>query len=126
MGYQCVDLIKKETGHAHALLTSRGNAAISLAIRAVEETTDKRNVIIPDQGGWLTYPDIPKTYGMESIEVKTDLGVMLPDEIKKTLPAAAVLYANPAGYFAHQPIQDIPSLKEEQSAIKYIQCSLGE
>jgi dTDP-4-amino-4,6-dideoxygalactose transaminase len=104
-------LLSAYTGHAAIELTSRGNTAIFAALYVARKLRlKKKTVLIPDQGGWLSYRKYPKMLEMKIIELKTDLGVIDPGELKKALDTHdvnCVLYQNPAGYFAEQDMKGI-------------------
>jgi len=56
----------------------------------------------------LKFLDYPKKAGFEAEKVKTDYGVIdLNDLQERAKGAAALIYTQPAGYFAEQPIEDI-------------------
>ena len=96
--------LKALVGHKHIYLTSRGNAAIEKAL----EQFPKGDLLIADQGGWMSYRKIAKKLGFDAVELKTDLGVIdLEDLRQRVNDASAVLYQNPAGYFAEQPVKEI-------------------
>jgi len=100
-------ILRKYTGYDIIELTSRGNTAIFAALYVARKLAlDKKNVLIPDQGGWFTYKKYPKKLGLEVIEVKTDLGLLDPKDLADT-DANCLLYENPAGYYANQPIEKI-------------------
>jgi len=95
--------LSKLTDHKNIYLTSRGNKAIEHALSLV-----KGNLLIPDQGSWMSYRKIAKKWGLEVVELKTDYGVIDLDDLKQKVgDASALIYQNPAGYFADQPIKEI-------------------
>lgn len=104
-----IDLLKKYTKHDYVELTSRGNTAIFAALYCTKKLNPERNIVlVPDQGGWLAYLKYPKKLGMEIAEVKTDYGIIdLKDLEDKSKEASCLIYSNPAGYFAEQPIKEI-------------------
>ncbi len=106
--------IRDYTGHEYALLTKRANASILLAMRTAKDMSEeKKSMIIPDQGGWLTFRQTPKKIGLLSDEVKTDYGLIDLEDLRRYLGlgnAAGFIYTNPAGYYAAQPMQEIYSL----------------
>lgn len=101
-------IITQYTRHKEARLTSRGNTAIFAALYIARKVNPGDCVLIPDQGGWLTYKKYPKMLGLEVKYVKTDYGIIDLDDLKSKLGhASALLYSNPAGYFAEQDIAEI-------------------
>lgn len=108
MLHKILQQLQSLTGHENIRLTSRGNSAIRKAIGIVRKSNGKSIMLIPDQGGWITYSQFAEKRGFEVVRLKTDFGVIdLQDLQSKACSAAALIYCNPAGYFAHQPIQDI-------------------
>lgn len=91
-------LISKYTGHGFVYLMDRGNSAIEAAVRCAAGDS----IMIPDQGGWFSYPKIPRRLGLSIIEARTDSGLIL-----NLVDSDTLLYANPAGYFASQDIAGI-------------------
>lgn len=108
MEQKAKDLLKEYTCHKVVELTERGNTAIFAALYCARKLRlDKKTVLIPNQGGWLTYRKYPKMLGLSTKEIKTDSGLINPSLLRKETGCCALLYANPAGYFADQPIKDI-------------------
>jgi len=112
---QIIQELKKLTKHSHIELTSRGNTAIFAALYcARKQVLDEKNkitrkaIIIPDQGGWLTYEKYSQMLELGAKKVKTDYGIIDLNELEKlSKDACALIYSNPAGYFAEQPIKEI-------------------
>ncbi len=118
-------LIQRYTTHPFVALTNRGNTAIEAALSALPRETA---VLIPEEGGWLAYKSIPEKLGLGIAEVKChDARISLSgvqeklEIISKTAgkgntgeknagKPAALLYQNPGGYFAAQPMEEIYSL----------------
>jgi len=111
MDDKITDMLKKTLRQDSINLTSRGNTAIFSALYCARKMNlKKKTVLIPDQGGWLTYKKYPEYLEMKAVELKTDDGIIILDELKKALKnhdVNCLLYENPAGYFADQPIKDI-------------------
>ena len=103
-----LEKLKKLTGHRYVLLTSRGNSAIYIAACLARRFNPKKDFLIPDQAGWLTYKQFPAKLKFSVREMKTDSGVI--DLGLKLKDVSAVLYQNPAGYFAEQPMKEIYKL----------------
>ncbi len=105
-----IEQLKKLTGHSLVELTTRGNTAISAALSVV---ACGKKVLIPAEGGWLTYRTIPKKLGLEQVEVRCHDAVLDLKELYRLLETkefGALLYQNPAGYFAVQPMKEIYEL----------------
>jgi hypothetical protein len=108
---KATEFIQKYTGHKYVKLTSRGNSAIFAAMYCCRRLSHNNKVLVPDQGGWLTYLNHPKKLEMETVQIKTDYGIIDIKDLKNNLDGASLLiYSNPAGYFAEQPIKKIYKL----------------
>lgn len=124
-----IDKLKELTGHNYIRLTSRGNTAIFAALYCARKLNlSRKTVLVPDQGGWLAYLKYPKMLGLNIEEVKTDYGILdLQDLKKKSKTALALLYENPAGYFAEQPVEQIYEIcsKNKCFVLQDISGSIG-
>jgi hypothetical protein len=68
-------------------------------------------ILIPDQGGWLTYKTFPQILGLKIIEVKTDYGILdLKDLEKKAASGSVLIFNSLAGYIAPQPLKEISKI----------------
>ena len=54
-----IELLKKYTKHDNIFLAPRGNKTIFSALKIVKNA-DCDKILIPDQGGWLTYSQYAK------------------------------------------------------------------
>lgn len=102
--------LQKLTGHGYVELTLRGDAAITAALSIVPKD---KVVLIPEEGGWLSYPRIPAKLGLKVVEVKCDQATINVADLQKKLQqfsVGALLYQNPGGYFAEQPMKEIFTL----------------
>ena len=91
------------TNHEHLTIVDSGDAAIKAAVQLFNA------VLIPEEGGWLSYKKLPKSYDV----VKCDdsrINLTALEHRLKTKKAEAFLYQNPGGYFAEQPAQEIYQL----------------
>ncbi len=103
-----IKLLKEYTQHEQLKLVPSGNAAIFAAIAMAKNKSRKAFILIPDQGGWLTYEPYAKLLGFEVRKIKTDDGIIDAEELREQAPkASAFLYSNPGGYFAEQPTRKI-------------------
>lgn len=123
-----LDILTKLTKHKFVRLTNRGNSAILNAIRIAKETYDKEYILIPDQGGWLSYQKYPLKEGFKIKELKTDYGVVDLSELDTHLDnCAAIILSQPAGYFASLDIKDIyKRCKNKCLVILDVTGSLGD
>jgi glycine/serine hydroxymethyltransferase len=101
------ELIKRYTRHKNVKLVHRGNAAIFCALYIAKQL-GKEKIIIPDQGGWISFKTYPGMLGLQLLTVKTDDGVIdLDDLAKKAGKNSAFIVTSFAGYFAEQPMKMI-------------------
>ena len=61
--------LKKYLGHIFISLTSRGNSAIEAALSLLPRES---TIIIPEEGGWLSYKSAPQKLGLNVEEVCCD------------------------------------------------------
>ncbi|MFH1682580.1 MAG: DegT/DnrJ/EryC1/StrS family aminotransferase [Candidatus Woesearchaeota archaeon] len=97
--------LRKLIGHNLEFIEilERGNAAIWSALQAVE-----KEVLVPEEGGWLTYLDYPPKLNLNLVKVKTKNAVIDLDDLEeKSKTADAFLYHSLGGYFAEEPIKEI-------------------
>ncbi|RLE38124.1 hypothetical protein DRJ17_04955 [Candidatus Woesearchaeota archaeon] len=99
-----IGLLKRLTDKNNIILLDRGNTAIKLALE-IARLAGKKNVLLQDQGGWLTYKQFSKKLKMKIVYLKTDYGLVLKDDLMKKSSSDAVLLVNYlAGYHAEQNI----------------------
>ncbi|MDP7180009.1 MAG: hypothetical protein QF824_01955 [Candidatus Woesearchaeota archaeon] len=111
--------LKELTSHNYIKLTSRGNTAIFAALYCVRKLNPKRKtILVPDQGGWFTYLKYPKMLGLKTEKIKTDYGVIdLKDLKNKSKTACAIIYSEPAGYFANQDVKEIYNICKKNNCL---------
>ena len=115
---QVLDLLKEYTRHNNVRLVARGNAAILSALHIVKKVNPKPFVLVPDQGGWISFQTYPAMFGFQVKTVKTNRGVIdLIDLAKKADGGAALLVTSFAGYFAEQPMKYIANICHEHNCI---------
>ena len=118
-----ISTLQKLTTHHFVEITTRGDAAITAALSIVPK--DKL-VLIPEEGGWLSYPKIPKKLGLAVVEAKCDDAKINLVDLQKKLKehsCSALLYQNPGGYFAEQPMKEIYSLCQENNCLVIMDVS---
>ncbi|MBS3128403.1 DegT/DnrJ/EryC1/StrS family aminotransferase [Candidatus Woesearchaeota archaeon] len=94
--------ISKLVQKKQVVLVKRGNDAIQQSLQ-LAHLLGKRKLLICDQGGWLTYPTYGKDMGFEIVVMKTDHGVLSPQELQKHLDEKSVLLINSLpGYISPQ------------------------
>lgn len=111
--------LKKLTGHNIIKLTSRGNTAILSALKLVKSLNPKKDkILIPDQGGWFTYKKYSKELNLDPVELKTDYGIIDLKELKERAKQAnCIIYSDPAGYFAEQPVKEIYNICKKNNCL---------
>lgn len=117
--------LREFTGHDYITLTSRGNAAISAALSLLPR--DKK-VLIPAEGGWLGYKSIPPKLGLATEEVHCDTAKINLADLQKKVNSgqySAVLYENPGGYFAEQPIEEIYKICKAAGCLVILDVTAG-
>lgn len=109
--HACLEQLKVLTNHGHIALTNCGNSAIFLALSIVKKVNPKPYLLIPDQGGWLSYETYPLLLGFQIKKVKTNRGLIDLEDLQKNLSgAAALLVASNAGYCALQDMHAIAKM----------------
>jgi hypothetical protein len=96
-------LLQKYTGHKDIRLCQRGNAAIFAAF-VIAKKAGIKTILIPDQGGWMSYRTYPELLGLHLKVLKTDLGLINPEAIE---PNSALIMTTLAGYAAEQDVEEI-------------------
>ena len=97
------EMLRQLTSHEYLTVVDSGDAAIKAAVELFNV------ILIPEEGGWLSYKKLPKSYD----EVKCADSKINLKYLKQKLQAGrynALLYQNPGGYFAEQPAQEIYQL----------------
>ncbi|MBU0470506.1 MAG: aminotransferase class I/II-fold pyridoxal phosphate-dependent enzyme [Nanoarchaeota archaeon] len=118
---EIIKKLKHLTRHDFIEITTRGNTAIESALSILPKG---KKVLIPEEGGWLTYQDLPKKLGLELEEVRcADAKIDLQDLAKKIEKGSAFLYQNPGGYFAEQPLKDIYQVCKEKESLVLLDAS---
>ncbi len=111
------------THHRYLSLVPRGNSAIGLALSILPKNS---TLLIPEEGGWLSYKSIPPKLGLSVEEVKcNDSRINVQNLREKLLTPryAAFLYQNPGGYFAQQPIREIYELCRKNNCLVILDVS---
>jgi len=118
-----ISTLKDLTKHQFVELTTRGNSAIKSALKIVDKS---KKVLIPEEGGWLTYPTIAKELGYEVVEVLCDDAKLNISDLREKLASGeygALLYQNPGGYFATQEIDEIYKLCKKNNCLSIVDVS---
>ncbi len=112
---KCLKLLQQYTKHPIVKITNSGDSAIFGAL-SIAKQQGYKEVLIPDQGGWLSYRTFPKLLDLKITELKTTHGIINSTELKKHKDAA-LLFASFAGYAAPQPIEEISKICKENNLL---------
>ncbi len=118
-----ISALQKLTQHHFIEITPRGDAAIAAALSTIPK---EKVVLIPAEGGWLSYPKIPKKLGLSVVEVKCDDAKINLADLEKKLTensCGALLYQNPGGYFAEQSMPEIYALCRKNNCVVIMDVS---
>ena len=105
---KCTSILRKLTNKKYILFTDSGNRAIFLSLKLMKNL-NKTNIITQDQGGWITYPQYIKRLKLNQIILKTDNGIINPEQLKN-YKNNVILINSLTGYFAEQPIKEIQNI----------------
>ncbi len=120
---QIKKIICQRTNHPFTAITTRGDAAIKAALAILPKD---KTLLIPQEGGWLSYPKIPKERKIPFLEVSClDAKIDLQDLEEKLAKnfCSALLYQNPGGYFAQQPMKEIYQLCQKYHCLVILDAS---
>ncbi len=115
--------LQRRTQHNFVVITTRGDAAIKAALAILPK---EKTLLIPQEGGWLSYPKIPKekkipVQEVHCIDAKIDLNDL--EQKLKLTRCSALLYQNPGGYFAEQPMKEIYQLCQKYHCLVILDAS---
>ena len=116
---KCLKLLRAYTKHDVVKITTSGDAAIFGAL-AIAKQRGIKTVLVPDQGGWLTYLTFPKILDMDIVELKTDYGLLVPSVLEKEAKRyshCVLLFSSFAGYAAPQNITDIANVCQKHQIL---------
>jgi hypothetical protein len=119
MKQKIINTLKQLTNHTYLEIVPRGNSAILSVIKLV-----KKKLLIPEEGGWLTYKDYPEKLNINHGFVKCENAVINLEDLKQKVKDADVfLYQNPGGYFAEQPVKEIYQICKENNCLVVLDTS---
>lgn len=110
---KCLKILREYTRHDFVKITHTGDCAIFAAL-FIAKQHGHTSVLIPDQGGWLSYKTFPAILKMKIKELKTNYGLLLQEEIKKYRDAV-LLFSSFAGYAAPQRLEEIAEVCKENN-----------
>jgi hypothetical protein len=123
---QVLNQLKELTKHAIVKLTNCGNSAVFAAFCIAKKLNSKPFILIPDQGGWLSYKTYPKMINFEVKEIKTDHALIdLEDLKKKAKTGAAFIVPSLGGYFVQQDMEAIAKICKEAGCLVIEDASGG-
>ncbi len=103
------------TGHEKAEIVNSGNAALMIVMSNLPGP-----FLIPDEGGWRGFKQIPGFLGKRTIILETRLGLINPDELEDKLEnkkPSALFLTSFAGYTAEQPLKEIYDICSKNDVI---------
>ncbi len=125
-----VQFLKDSTHSRYVYITKRCNSAILYSLRSMKKL-GRFTVLIPEQGGWLTYKQYPPRLKMHMEMVKTDSSKLDLDDLESKLMQysgeAVFIFSSLAGYFVEHDVSKIYSLckKYDVVLINDVSGSLG-
>lgn len=108
-------LLRKYTGRQMIYFVRRGNVAIREALRIAKKYR-RNKLLIPDQGGWITYEQFAEKEGLEVDIIKTKDGVFGPEAIRGGRDTALLFNSLPA-YSFNIDIDAISSVCHEKGIL---------
>jgi len=118
-----ISIIQQLTKHNYVEITPRGNSAIHAVVSILPKG---KNILIPGEGGWLTYKTIPRKLGLETVEVDcNDAKIDLKDLQDKlaTKKYSSLIFQNPGGYYAEQNLEKIYQICKENDCLVVLDVS---
>ena len=116
-------ILKRLTQHREVAIVSRGNSAITFALSIIPKG---KIILIPEEGGWIHYYKAPQRLKLKTIQIHCDDACINPIDLQEKLQAhhpTAILYQNPGGYFAQQPIKVIYELCKQHDCMVIMDVS---
>jgi dTDP-4-amino-4,6-dideoxygalactose transaminase len=110
--------LRELTRHERVKILNSGNAAIFAAAYIISRSCEKKVVLAPDQGGWMSYSTYPLIFGLKVKEIKTDKGIIdLRDLEDNAKDAGALFVTSFAGYYAEQPMKEISRICRKNNCL---------
>ena len=117
------DAIKKLTRHEKVHVLNSGNSAIMAVMNCF-----KHRVMIPDQGGWYGFRKMAEFFGVETVKLPTNLGLVKVEELDELLKLnrpEALFLTSFAGYTAEQPMEEIYEICDDNGVMLVEDASGG-
>jgi dTDP-4-amino-4,6-dideoxygalactose transaminase len=104
--------LQSMTGKKHIFITKSGDHSILYALKLVNSLN--KEVLLQDQGGWITYSQYCKKLKISFKELKTDFGLILPE----TLEDNKVLLTNSMpGYYILQDMRRLQDVCKKKNIL---------
>ena len=114
MEQRVLQKLKNFTRHREVKIVSSGNLALFITLYSIK----RKVILIPDQGGWISYKTYPIILNRKIREVKTNYGIIDLDSLKKTIEISSLhILPSFAGYFAEQPLKEISKICRENDCL---------
>lgn len=116
--------LQELTNKKHIFFTKSGDHAIKYSLKYVQSTG--KEVLLQDQGGWITYGQFCKKFHIQKYELKTDFGIISLDVLKKFKDSLLLINSMP-GYHALQDMKRIEGIckKNKILIINDVSGSIG-
>ena len=119
MKQEIINKLKELTKHNHIEIVLKGDKAIWSALHLV-----KKKLLIPEEGGWLSYEKYPKKLNLQVEKVKCNNAIIDLEDLKnKSKIADVFLYQNPGGYHAEQNIKEIYNICKNNQCLVVLDIS---
>ncbi len=115
--------LQELTTYQHIQLTSRGNTAIKAALQTLLTNS---TILIPEEGGWLTYKTLPEECGLQFEQVRCKDGLLDLEDLQQKVESkqySALLYHGLGGYSVEEPIKEIYDLCKEHNVTVILDTS---
>jgi hypothetical protein len=102
-----LEKLREITSHKCIKLTNSCNSSILLSL-IIAKAQGKSRILIPDQGGWLTFRTFPLILGLKIVEINTNHGIIDLKDLEKNADShSALIITSLAGYITPQPLDEI-------------------
>ncbi len=115
-----IGMIAEYTGKRNVRLTERGNFAIFAAMHLAARLSGNETILVPDQGGWISFETYPKLAGIRTVKIRTDSGLIDLDDLKEKIrneKPFAFIVTSLAGYCAEQEMEKIHTICKEKGCL---------
>lgn len=106
-------LLLSLTQKKYLYFTKRGNKAIKTALKIAKQK-QYNTILLQDQGGWLTYPQFAKELKLAITYLKTNYGILNPNDLKQHKDTILLINSMPA-YAAYNDMQSIYTICKQNN-----------